>query len=63
MDELSGMVLLIALCAFYAIPTIVACVKKHPARDGIAVVNLILGWTLLGWVAALAWAFNGAEKK
>ena len=40
----------------YCLPWIVARKRRHPNLDGIVVVNLFLGWTVLGWIAALTWA-------
>jgi hypothetical protein len=37
----------------YFMPTLVAWHKKN--RDAILALNLLLGWTGLGWVAALVW--------
>lgn len=44
------------LIALYFLPTIVALIRRHPNVGGILVVNLFLGWTLVAWIAALAWA-------
>lgn len=38
----------------YFLPAIVGYNTKSGA--GIMVLNLFLGWTLIGWVAALIWA-------
>lgn len=46
--------------ALYAAPTLVAHTGGHHNRMAISVLNLLLGWTLLGWVAALVWAFSAA---
>lgn len=50
----------LAVCVFllplYVLPTILAWKKKH--RVPILLVNLLLGWTLLGWIAALVWALS-----
>ena len=52
--------ILVALGLFvYFIPSIVARGKNR--ANAIFVLNLFLGWTLLGWVGALVWAV--AEKK
>jgi hypothetical protein len=40
--------------AAYFFPTYVA--KTHRNRGAIFVLNLLLGWTFLGWVVALVWA-------
>ena len=42
----------------YFIPLIVAYIRKHNNIAAIAVLNLVLGWTMLGWLAALLWALN-----
>ena len=48
--------LVVAALAAYLLPYGIADSRKHPAKGGILVVNLLLGWTLIGWVFALAWA-------
>ncbi len=42
--------------AIYAVPTIVAVLRGHRNVAAIVVINLFLGWTLVGWVGALVWA-------
>jgi len=42
--------------AAYWVPTIVAAVRKVPNLGSVIVINLFLGWTLVGWVVALAMA-------
>ncbi len=42
--------------AAYVFPSMVACGKRHPDAGPIAIVNILLGWTFVGWVVALAWA-------
>ncbi|MNP00010.1 hypothetical protein D3C76_917940 [compost metagenome] len=44
--------------AFYMLPTIEAWLRKNNNLGAIAAVNFFLGWSLLGWVAALVWAFK-----
>ncbi len=43
---------------FYFLPAIVSFAKKRPNRVSILLVNLALGWTVLGWLLALAWALS-----
>lgn len=40
----------------YFIPTIIALSTRKRDRAAIVVLNLFLGWTLIGWVIALVWA-------
>lgn len=44
--------------AFYMLPTIEAWLRKSNNLPAIAALNFFLGWSLLGWVAALVWAFK-----
>ncbi len=41
------------------LPAIVAYKRKHRNAVPIFVVTLCLGWTIVGWIAALIWAVNG----
>ena len=43
--------------ALYMLPSYEAWSRKHENLTSIALLNLFLGWTLLGWVCALIWAF------
>ncbi len=42
----------------YFIPAIVAVSNKKQNAVAIGVLNLFLGWTLIGWVVALVWAMS-----
>lgn len=48
--------------AIYFLPTIEAMLRKHHSLTSIVLVNLFFGWTLIGWVAAIAWACAGSNK-
>ena len=52
----SGPGVFIALVLLYFVPTIVALMRKVPNQGSIAVINIFLGWTVIGWVVALAMA-------
>ncbi len=39
----------------YTIPSVLAWMGHARHRKGIALLNLTLGWTVLGWIAALMW--------
>ena len=52
-----AVVLLILIgIAFCFIPTIVGVIRKVPNLGSIIVINIFLGWSLIGWVVALAMA-------
>jgi Superinfection immunity protein len=50
------MVLLTISAALYFLPLVIALAREHPQAGAISLLNLLLGWTLLGWVGALIWA-------
>jgi len=42
----------------YVLPTLVASRRKHINSIPICILNLLLGWTFIGWVVALCWSFT-----
>lgn len=46
----------------YMLPTELAMYRDCKALAWIALVNLTLGWTILGWFAALGWAARGSVQ-
>jgi hypothetical protein len=42
----------------YFLPSYEAWARSHPNYTGVLLLNLFLGWTLLGWVIALVWAVS-----
>jgi hypothetical protein len=51
-----GGIVLAVLTLFYMLPTSVAVWRGRSNAGAIAVLNLLLGWTFLGWLAALVMA-------
>lgn len=59
MGEGTVTVLIVALIAifsllFYFLPAIVGRRKRN--AGAIFLLNLLLGWTMIGWIVALVWA-------
>ena len=52
-----GVLLIVVALVIYFIPTIVALNRGHRNTAAIFIANLFLGWTFLGWVVCLVWAF------
>jgi len=46
----------------YLIPSIIGFSRKHQNAAAIFALNLLLGWTFLGWVAALVWSVTATRK-
>ena len=49
-----------AIC-FYLLPALIADIRDTKHGWTILVLNLLLGWTVLGWIALVIWAC--VEKK
>jgi hypothetical protein len=47
---------------FYFIPSFIAMFRGHPQDSPIFIVNLTLGWTVIGWIAALAWSVSHIDR-
>lgn len=45
----------------YFLPTLISWQQRCKHSDGIFVLNLFLGWTLIGWVVALIWAVSDSR--
>ena len=46
----------ILLLILYFIPSIVATAGDRKNVNAIFILNLLLGWTIIGWIVALVWA-------
>lgn len=53
---LVGLIVIGILLALYFLPSLVAAMRHHRQAVAIFMLNIFLGWTLLGWVVALVWA-------
>ena len=51
---------LVSLIAVYFLPSLIGINKRN--KLSLFVLNLFLGWTLVGWVVALVWAFKKEDK-
>jgi hypothetical protein len=51
-----GFLILALLLGLYFLPTIIALDRGVVNKWSVLVINLLLGWTLIGWAVALAMA-------
>jgi hypothetical protein len=47
----------------YGLPALVAVHRRHDRSEAIALLNLLLGWTVLGWLVLLAWALRWTPRR
>lgn len=52
---------LVIICLYF-LPAGQAYSRKHRNASAIFVLNFFLGWTLIGWVAALVWASTNQQQ-
>lgn len=57
-----GIGTLVTAALFYFPPTIVAWIRQHPNRVSIFLLNLLLGWTVIGWFVALIWSASAIRR-
>lgn len=57
MGVVLGTLLLFAL-GLYLLPTLIAISRGHHQTLAICLLNVVLGWTILGWVVAMVWVLR-----
>jgi hypothetical protein len=50
------LLLIVLIFAIYFLPTLIAFLRQHKNSLAIFLLNLLLGWTVLGWVVSLVWS-------
>ena len=56
---MSGLILL----GLYLLPFLIALGRQNVSVTGIFFLNFFLGWTGIGWIAALLWACFGISYR
>lgn len=55
-DFFTGWGMMICVTIIYLFPTVIAFVRKHGNLMPVFLVNLFLGWTIIGWFIAFVWS-------
>jgi Superinfection immunity protein len=55
-NSLMLLVILTVSIGLYMLPALCAWQRGHPQTMAIAILNVFLGWSILGWIGALVWA-------
>ena len=50
------LLLIVLIFALYFLPTLIAFLRQHKNKLAIFLLNLLLGWIVLGWVVSLVWS-------
>jgi hypothetical protein len=59
---MDSVLLFLLVAAIYFTPWLVAVSRKHHNRGAICALNLFLGWTVLGWIIAIVWAYTAVRR-
>lgn len=69
MHVISSVVAIIVMCnialaaaALYLLPVLTGWIRRVPGIGPAAVINVLLGWTLVGWAVALALVLRSARE-
>ena len=57
------LILFIGVVAMYFLPAIIAHHRRHLSSGTIFLVNLALGWSVIGWIVCFAWACSGNARQ
>lgn len=55
--------LLLGAIALDLFPAWVAFHRKHPKRHLILFADILVGWTVIGWIVLLLWAFKSNQTQ
>lgn len=61
--SVGGLGLLVVIVLAYFLPAVIAFSRGVPNKGSVLVLNLFLGWTLVGWVVALAMAARSHQQR
>lgn len=53
----------IAAVIGYFLPALIASRRHHQQANAICILNLLLGWTFVGWAVAAVWAFTSVDAR
>jgi hypothetical protein len=56
--EIILLLILVIMSVGYMMPWIIAVRREKKNQKIICLFNLLLGWTFVGWIIALIWAFS-----
>ena len=60
---IAGFLVSIVACSIYLLPSIIAHYRKPDNWLGVFTLNILLGWSFIGWVGALVWACSGKSER
>jgi len=62
-SALYGLLIIIFCVLLYILPELIAQRRNHLQRNAIWLLDILLGWTVLGWIIALIWSASATSAK
>jgi uncharacterized membrane protein len=62
LEATTNVIMLMLVVIIYMLPTLIAFSREHLRRQGVTVLNILLGWTLIGWIVVFLWAALGRAE-
>jgi hypothetical protein len=62
-NPVAAVAVILGLLIGYLLPSMIASARNHHNASAIWALNLLLGWTFLGWVAALVWSLTAVREE
>lgn len=63
MEASQGIFVVVLILSAYLLPSIIALLRGVTSMGGIVIVNLLVGWTGIGWLAALVMACAKSTRR
>ena len=60
-DPMVFALIVLTVFVIHFIPSVIAFANGHTRRKLILLLNVLMGWTVIGWVVLLVWAINGSK--
>lgn len=61
--EGQGVLILITALIVYLLPGAVANLRAHHQQGAIWTLNILAGWTVIGWIGAMVWAMTAVRAR
>ena len=58
----ASLIVLVVVLLLHFLPTVIAFLRHHHNLIAIFALNLLLGWTGLGWIIAFIWSLTATPK-
>ena len=49
--------------SIYFLPSLAAAAARHPSFQAVFILNLLFGWTIVGWILAISWTLRHPRRQ